>query len=119
MADWIAQDDALRQLLASPPARIGLDTEFMRTDTFWPRLALLQAEVDGRIALVDPTTGTTVTIEGIVLFCVLAGDALMRYRVVIGRPPADPASAPTDATTGAVADAIEQEKQPALGGSNE
>jgi ribonuclease D len=57
LADWIAQDDALRQLLASPPARIGLDTEFMRTDTFWPRLALLQAEVDGRIALVDPTTG--------------------------------------------------------------
>ncbi|MEO7064587.1 MAG: ribonuclease D [Dokdonella sp.] len=55
MADWIERNDALRNLLENAPATIGLDTEFMRIDTFLPRLALVQAEVDGRIALIDPT----------------------------------------------------------------
>lgn len=55
MADWIERNDALCNLLENAPATIGLDTEFMRIDTFLPRLALVQAEVDGRIALIDPT----------------------------------------------------------------
>lgn len=55
MADWIERSDALCNLLENAPASIGLDTEFMRIDTFLPRLALVQAEVDGRIALIDPT----------------------------------------------------------------
>lgn len=55
MADWIVRSDELRELLQAPAATIGLDTEFMRTDTFLPRLALVQIEIDGRIALVDPT----------------------------------------------------------------
>ncbi|MEO5559272.1 MAG: ribonuclease D [Dokdonella sp.] len=55
MADWIERSDALLSLLESTPTAIGLDTEFMRTDTFLPRLALVQIEIDGRIALIDPT----------------------------------------------------------------
>ncbi len=55
LADWIARNDALRSLLDNAPAAIGLDTEFMRIDTFAPRLALVQIELDGRIALIDPT----------------------------------------------------------------
>jgi len=55
LADWIARDDALTQLLADAPDTLGLDTEFMRTNTWLPRLALVQAEIGGRIALLDPT----------------------------------------------------------------
>jgi ribonuclease D len=55
LADWIARNDALHRLLDAAPAAIGLDTEFMRTDTFHPRLALVQVELDARIALIDPT----------------------------------------------------------------
>ncbi len=54
MADWIDSTDALAAFLARPAARIGLDTEFMRIDTFAPKLALVQIELDGAIALVDP-----------------------------------------------------------------
>lgn len=39
--------------LAGAP-RIGLDTEFMRVDRYWPRLALIQCEGGGRIDLIDP-----------------------------------------------------------------
>lgn len=55
MADWIERSDALAALLEHAPASIGLDTEFMRTDTFLPRLALAQIEIGGHIALIDPT----------------------------------------------------------------
>lgn len=57
MADWIARTEPLLDLLADAPATIGLDTEFMRTDTFLPRLALVQVQCGARIALVDPTAG--------------------------------------------------------------
>lgn len=57
MADWIARSDELRSLLEAAPAAIGLDTEFMRIDTFAPRLALVQIEIGRRIALIDPTVG--------------------------------------------------------------
>ena len=55
MADWIEHDEPLHALLAEAPASIGLDTEFMRTDTFLPRLALVQVQCAERIALIDPT----------------------------------------------------------------
>ena len=55
MADWIERSEALCNLFENAPATIGLDTEFMRIDTFLPRLALVQVEIDGHIALIDPT----------------------------------------------------------------
>ncbi len=52
---WIDQPDALRAHLATPPARVGLDTEFVRERTWWPVLALVQIAIDDKILLVDPT----------------------------------------------------------------
>lgn len=57
MSHWIERTDTLVETLHDSPALIGLDTEFMRTDTFWPRLALVQVEIAGRIALIDPVAG--------------------------------------------------------------
>jgi ribonuclease D len=55
-ADWIDNRDALQSWLASVPdnAAVGLDTEFMRRNTFYPQLALLQLGWNGRYALIDP-----------------------------------------------------------------
>jgi ribonuclease D len=55
-ADWIDQPDVLRGWLAAipPDASVGLDTEFMRRNTFYPQLALLQLGWNGRHALIDP-----------------------------------------------------------------
>jgi ribonuclease D len=55
-AEWIDNRDALQRWLAAlpPGAFLGVDTEFMRRDTFYPQLALLQLGHDGRHALVDP-----------------------------------------------------------------
>ena len=36
------------------PARIGLDTEFIRERTYWPQLALVQMAVGDEILLIDP-----------------------------------------------------------------
>jgi ribonuclease D len=55
LADWIERSETLRDVLAAAPMMFGLDTEFMRIDTFLPRLALVQIELDGHIALIDPT----------------------------------------------------------------
>ena len=54
--DWIVDRAALEAWLAPLPARaaLGMDTEFMRRDTFYPQLALLQLGHAGRYALVDP-----------------------------------------------------------------
>ncbi|MEO8461295.1 MAG: ribonuclease D, partial [Dokdonella sp.] len=59
MAEWIGHDSANQDERLSPiatalPAIVGLDTEFMRVDTFAPKLALIQIEFDGDVALIDP-----------------------------------------------------------------
>ncbi|MFK2876754.1 ribonuclease D [Rhodanobacter hydrolyticus] len=55
-ADWIADRATLQAWLDDVPteAVVGLDTEFMRRDSFHPQLALLQLGCRGRHALVDP-----------------------------------------------------------------
>jgi len=55
-APWIDRADALADWLApvGPHAIVGLDTEFMRRNTFYPQLALLQLAHEGRYALIDP-----------------------------------------------------------------
>jgi ribonuclease D len=55
-ADWIADRATLQAWLDEVPADavVGLDTEFMRRDSFHPQLALLQLGCHGRHALVDP-----------------------------------------------------------------
>ena len=55
-ADWIAQRSDLEHWLSRLPsgAVLGLDTEFMRRNTFYPQLALLQLGWNGHYALVDP-----------------------------------------------------------------
>ncbi|MDQ0007905.1 ribonuclease D [Luteibacter jiangsuensis] len=55
-APWIDRREALDAWIApiGPAAVVGLDTEFMRRNTFYPQLALLQLAHDGRYALIDP-----------------------------------------------------------------
>jgi ribonuclease D len=55
MHSWIDTPTALASWIAARtmPRLIGLDTEFMRTNTFTPRLALVQLCIDGQIALLD------------------------------------------------------------------
>ena len=55
MFDWIDSEPALTAWISAQtaPAVIALDTEFMRTDTFYARLALIQAEIGGRTAVID------------------------------------------------------------------
>lgn len=59
MSIWINDPAALRDRLAARPARIGLDTEFIRERTYWPQLALVQISLENpdgtlEILLVDP-----------------------------------------------------------------
>lgn len=54
MPIWIDQSAALNHLLPRLGERLCMDTEFMRTDSFLPKLALIQIELDGDAALVDP-----------------------------------------------------------------
>jgi len=51
---WIDTPAALDAQLQRRPARIGLDTEFVRERTFWPQLALVQIAIDDDVLLVDP-----------------------------------------------------------------
>ncbi|HEY9254590.1 MAG TPA: ribonuclease D [Stenotrophomonas sp.] len=54
MPHWIQHPDELAQRLQQRPARIGLDTEFIRERTYWPQLALVQMAVGEEILLIDP-----------------------------------------------------------------
>ncbi|MDG2526218.1 ribonuclease D [Stenotrophomonas sp. HITSZ_GD] len=54
MPHWITHPDELAQRLQQRPARIGLDTEFIRERTYWPQLALVQMAVGEEILLIDP-----------------------------------------------------------------
>ena len=51
---WIDDPTTLREHLRDPPARVGMDTEFIRERTYWPQLALVQMAIDDRILLIDP-----------------------------------------------------------------
>ena len=55
---WIRDPAELAGHFATPPARIGLDTEFVRERTWWPQLALVQVAIEAddavAILLVDP-----------------------------------------------------------------
>ena len=55
MYEWIESPELLATWMTARPrhAVIGLDTEFMRTDTFRPKLALVQVNIGGTIALLD------------------------------------------------------------------
>ncbi|MGB0134365.1 ribonuclease D [Dokdonella sp.] len=57
MAAWIDRTENLLEFNSRPGRLIGLDTEFMRTDSFAPKLALVQVEIEGQVALVDPIGG--------------------------------------------------------------
>jgi ribonuclease D len=54
-AIWIDRNDELPGLASAMAAQsaIGLDTEFLRERTFFPKLCLLQLSVDGKIYCVD------------------------------------------------------------------
>ena len=54
LSDWIDRTEPLLELMADVPAKFGIDTEFMRVNTFFPRLALIQIAFGERIVLVDP-----------------------------------------------------------------
>lgn len=57
---WIIGDDALKALADQcrlAPV-VALDTEFVRTETFYPQLGLIQLCIDEQVWLIDPLTIT-------------------------------------------------------------
>lgn len=51
---WISKPADLAAHFTTAPARIGLDTEFIRERTYWPQLALVQIATGDAVLLVDP-----------------------------------------------------------------
>ncbi|QDW67469.1 ribonuclease D [Luteimonas granuli] len=65
---WVADPAALLSRFENRPARIGLDTEFIRERTWWPHLALAQMAVHDEILLVDTQApGMTGALRGVLL----------------------------------------------------
>lgn len=66
---WIEDPAALAARCATLGAetRFGLDTEFMRVSTYWPKLALLQVSDADGIALIDPLAVQTLAHLGALL----------------------------------------------------
>jgi ribonuclease D len=68
MHQWIDEAAALDTWLAQHPGSgiVGVDTEFMRTNTFRSKLALMQINLDGDIGLLDsPRLGTHGQLPGL------------------------------------------------------
>lgn len=63
MFQFINQQTDLEKLLdlMSQNSIYGLDTEFIKVDTFWPKLGVFQVNVDNQIFLLD---GTTLELSG-------------------------------------------------------
>ena len=51
---WIDSDTELANAVASWENQIGLDTEFIRTDTFYPLAGLYQVASGNEVFLLDP-----------------------------------------------------------------
>ncbi|QGG80019.1 hypothetical protein GH975_05275 [Litorivicinus lipolyticus] len=51
---WVADQPGLEQALSQPDSFIGVDTEFVREDTFWPKPGLIQIGNAEQVFLVDP-----------------------------------------------------------------
>lgn len=64
MSEWIDRAEPLLALLSHTPAAFGIDTEFMRVSTFFPKLALIQLAFGDRVALVDPTAAVALDALG-------------------------------------------------------
>jgi len=97
MHSWIDTPAALASWIGTRamPQLIGLDTEFMRTNTFTPRLALVQLCIDGQIALLDiPQLGLAEPLIAQLLdtrnLCVMhsAGEDLEALATMLPRGPA-------------------------------
>ena len=54
--NWIESDSELTQAVASFDTVVGIDSEFKRTDTFYPIPALYQVAFQEGIFLIDPLT---------------------------------------------------------------
>jgi ribonuclease D len=67
LSDWIDRTDALLELVTDAPATFGLDTEFMRISTYFPKLALIQVVLGERIALIDPVAAIELDALGALL----------------------------------------------------
>ena len=52
--DWIEDDKGLARLVASFKSEIGVDTEFVRTNTFYAKIGLVQVFSNSRVSLIDP-----------------------------------------------------------------
>ncbi len=97
MHHWIDRPDALDAWLAAraDATVIGLDTEFLRTNTFRPRLALVQLDIGGDVALLDaPRLGAmpalAARLADAACVCVMhgAGEDLEALAGVLPRGPA-------------------------------
>ena len=66
-ARWIDREDTLAAWLhahAGAADAIGIDTEFVRETTFYPRLALIQLAIGADVVLVDPLTCSIAPLRG-------------------------------------------------------